>query len=100
MNTFGVIFLILTILAIIIPTFIAIYKRNGIFMLFSLFSLFFLMFFGVTNWPNPTDSDVKNGKAIYIENHQVGLNEQGDTIYNYKTYKKEWLPEWKYGRKH
>ena len=24
----------------------------------------------------------------------------GDTLYNYSTYRLEWLPEWKYERKH
>lgn len=37
----------------------------------------------------PTDKDVKNGKAYYVErNHIEILN--GDTINNYKTYEIIW----------
>ena len=60
--------------------------------------IFFSVFFSV-NYPNPTKDDVKDRKAIYIEEINVGLDINGDTLYNYSTYRLEWLPEWKYGRK-
>jgi large subunit ribosomal protein L10 len=38
-------------------------------------------------------------KAAYVEEVNIGLDTNGDTLYNYSTYRLEWLPEWKYGRK-
>ena len=99
MNTAGIIFLSLAILVIIIPVIYAIVERDWPILLCSLFSLIFFFIFGVVNWPDPGQNDVKEGKAIYIEENNVGVNQNGDTIYNYSTYHIEWLPEWKYGRK-
>lgn len=99
MNTIGIIFLSLTILAIIIPIICSIVERDGFILLFALFSLIFFFIFGLVNWPGPGQNDVKEGKAIYVEENNVGVNQNGDTIYNYSTYHIEWLPEWKYGRK-
>jgi hypothetical protein len=50
-------------------------------------------------FPSPKYSDLENGKAQYITNVHSKLNEQGDTISSYKTYKLVWKDEWKYGRK-
>ena len=99
MNTTGIIFLSLGILVIIISIIAAIINRDSSNLLFSAFSLIFFFLFDIFNWPEPGTQDVKNGKAIYIENKNVGINQSGDTIYNYSTYNIEWLPEWKYGRK-
>lgn len=42
----------------------------------------------------PTNNDVKEGKAHYIEqNHIEVVN--GDTVNNYKTYKIEWIENFK-----
>lgn len=51
-------------------------------------------------FPSPKDSDLETGKAQYITNIHSKVNEQGDTISSYKTYKLVWKDEWKYGRKH
>ena len=99
MNTAGIIFLSLGILVIIISVICTIVARDSSNLLFSVFSPIFFFIFGIFNWPNPNDQDVMNGKAIYIENKNIGINQSGDTIYNYSTYNIEWLPEWKYGRK-
>lgn len=46
----------------------------------------------ITIFDTPTDSDVKNGKAHYVEqNHIEVLN--GDTVNTYKTYSMEWKKE-------
>lgn len=99
MNTTGIIFLSLGILVIIISIIAAIINRDSSNLFFSAFSLVFFFPFRILNWPEPNEQDVKNGKAIYIENKNIGINQSGDTIYNYNTYHIEWLPEWQYGRK-
>lgn len=44
----------------------------------------------ITIFDTPTDSDVKKGKAYYVEqNHVEVVN--GDTINNYKTYEIVWI---------
>jgi hypothetical protein len=50
-------------------------------------------------FPSPKYSDIEEGKAQYITNIHSKVNEQGDTISSYKTYKLVWKDEWKYGRK-
>lgn len=59
--------------------------------LFSLILSGFLSIIGVaTIFDVPTDSDVKKGKAYYVEqNHVEVVN--GDTINNYKTYEIVWI---------
>lgn len=99
MNAAGIVFLSLGILCLVIPIFIAIIKQSGVYIAFSALSLFWFMLFPIVNYPEPYKDDVKDGKAIYIEEVNVGLNVNGDTLYNYSTYRIEWLPEWKYGRK-
>ena len=99
MNTAGIIFLSLGILVIIISVICTIVARDSSNLLFSAFSLIFFFLFDIFNWPEPGTQDVKNEKAIYVEEKNVGINQNGDTIYNYNTYHIEWLPEWKYGRK-
>ena len=99
MNTAGIIFICLGILFLLIPALIAIIKHDELYLVFSLFCIIWFMLFPLVNYPDPTKEDVKNGKAIYVEEVNVGLDVNGDTLYNYSTYRLEWLPEWKYGRK-
>ncbi len=99
MNTAGIVFLSLGILCILIPVIIAIIKREVVYMFISIMSIIWFMLFPLVNYPEPTKSDVKDGKAIYVEEVNAGLDPNGDTLYNYSTYRIEWLPEWKYGRK-
>lgn len=58
--------------------------------LLSLLLTVFLSMVGViTIFDTPTDSDVRKGKAYYVEqNHIEILN--GDTVNTYKTYSMEW----------
>ena len=99
MNTPGIVFLSLGILFIVVPSILTAVKRSGAYMVFSIFSILWLCLFPIVNYPQPCKDDVKDGKAIYIEEKNVGLNASGDTLYNYSTYHIEWLPGWKYGRK-
>lgn len=100
MNIAGIVFLTLGILCIVIPGIIAIISREGYIMIVSTISIFWFMLFPIVNYPDPTTDDVKDGKAIYVEQKNIGIDSNGDTLYNYCTYHLEWLPEWKYGRKH
>lgn len=61
--------------------------------LFTLILSFMLAIIGIAQISlTPTDSDVRKGKANYIEkNHIEVLN--GDTINTYKTYSIEWNKE-------
>ena len=99
MNTAGIVFLSLGILCLVIPIIIAIIRRDEAYLLFCLLFIIWFELFLLSNYPEPTKSDVKDGKAIYVEEVNVGLDANGDTLYNYSTYRIEWLPEWKYGRK-
>lgn len=48
----------------------------------------------ITIFDTPTDSDVRKGKAHYVEqNHVEVVN--GDTINNYKTYEIVWIKNFK-----
>jgi hypothetical protein len=49
--------------------------------------------------PTPKESDIENGTAIYQKNHHIVINEQGDTIKNYKTYEIVWKENYPNGRK-
>ena len=99
MNTAGIIFLSLGILFVLIPAIISLVKHEVIYIVFSVLSIIWFMLFPLVNYPEPSKEDVKDGKAIYVEEVNVGLDANGDTLYNYSTYRLEWLPEWKYGRK-
>lgn len=100
MNTIGIVFLSLGILFVLIPAIISLVKKDAVYLIISILSILWFMFFPIVNYPDPTKDDVKDGKAIYVEEVNVGLDINGDTLYNYSTYRLEWLPEWKYGRKH
>lgn len=99
MNTAGIIFLSLGILFLVIPTIISLVKHEVIYMIFSIMSIIWFVLFPIVNYSKPTKDDVKDGKAIYVEEVNIGLDVNGDTLYNYSTYRLEWLPEWEYGRK-
>lgn len=100
MNTAGIVFLTLGILFIVIPGIVALAKRDVTPMFFSIMSLLWFMLFPLVNYPEPMLSDVRDGKAVYVEEKHISIDKNGDTIYNYTTYHLEWLPEWEYGRKH
>lgn len=100
MNIAGIVFLTLGILFIVIPGIVALAKRDATPMFFSLYSLIWFFLFPLVNYPNPISSDVRDGKAVYIKEKHISIDQNGDTLYNYTTYHLEWLPEWEYGRKH
>lgn len=100
MNILAIVFLILGILTTLIIAIVAISEHDSRVLWFSFLSLPFFFVMVLSNWPNPTNTDVKSGKAIYVEETHLCLDQNGDTVYNYKTYHVEWLPEWKWGRKH
>mgnify|MGYP003467275728 CR=1 FL=1 len=74
-------------------------KNDPIFMLFLIISFPFSICGVVSLYPTPKESDIENGTAIYQENHHIVINEQGDTIKNYKTYEIVWKEEYPYGKK-
>jgi hypothetical protein len=74
-------------------------KNDPIFMLFLTISIPFCICGAVCLYPTPKKSDIENGTAIYQENHHIVINEQGDTIKNYKTYEIVWKEEYPYGKK-
>lgn len=99
MNAAGIIFLVLGIICIVVPAIITLKTDKGYFMSISIMSIVWFALFPVVNYPEPTNDDVREGKAIYIEEKNYGISATGDTLYEYRTYHLEWLPEWKYGRK-
>lgn len=64
--------------------------ESSIYLLFLIFAGFCVMVGVITLDSIPTNEDVREGKAYYIEqNHIEVVN--GDTVNNYKTYKIEWI---------
>lgn len=74
-------------------------KNDPIFMLFLTISFPFCIGGVISLYPTPKESDIENGTAMYQENHHIVINEQGDTIKNYKTYEIVWKEEYPYGKK-
>ena len=74
-------------------------KEEPIFILCLTTSLPFCVCGAVCLYPTPKESDIENGTAMYQENHHIVINEQGDTIKNYKTYEIVWKEEYPNGRK-
>lgn len=74
-------------------------KKEPIFILCLTTSLPFCVCGAVCLYPTPKESDIENGTAMYQENHHIVINEQGDTIKNYKTYEIVWKEEYPNGRK-
>ena len=63
--------------------------KDAIWLLFLIFTGFCIIGGGIVLDSTPTDKDVREGEAHYIEqNHIEVVN--GDTINIYKTYKIEW----------
>ena len=83
MNTGGIVFLSLGALFMLIPIIIALVTQEYHIIMFSLLSLIWFTLFPEVNYPEPTNNDVKNGKATYIEEVNVALDENGDTLWRY-----------------
>jgi hypothetical protein len=89
MTTGAIILFGLAIVSIIIDIILTIYTKVGEYLFLLILALiFFILGLAVQN-PPPTNKDVKEGKAHYIEqNHTEVVN--GDTVNTYKTYRIEW----------
>jgi len=69
---------------------VSVFTRSELWLLFLIFSVFCILGGLITIDFTPTNKDVREGKAYYIEqNHVEVVN--GDTINNYKTYEIEWV---------
>lgn len=99
MNIAGWIFLILSILLLVVPIIVCIVKNDWDYWSISLLCIVTMMCFGITNYPDPGMDDFRDKKAIYVEDKHIEISSEGDTLNVYSTYHKEWLPEWKWGRK-
>lgn len=78
---------------------LSVVKKDPIFLMCLIVSLPACVFGAVCLHPTPKESDIENGTAIYQENHHIVINEQGDTIKNYKTYEIVWKENYPNGRK-
>lgn len=64
--------------------------NEPIWLLFLIFSGLCIMGGGIALDSTPTNKDVKEGKAHYVEQNHVEIV-NGDTINNYKTYQAVWI---------
>ena len=64
--------------------------EEAIWLLFLIFAGFCIMGGGIALDSTPTNKDVKNGKAYYVEQNHVEIV-NGDTVNNYKTYEIVWI---------
>ena len=79
----------LSILLIIIGITLAIHTKVVEYLFLLLFAFIFFVIGLAVQYPIPTNKDVKEGKAYYVEqNHIEVIN--GDTVNNYKTYHIIW----------
>ena len=89
MTTGAIILFILAIVLVILGITLAIYRGTSAYLSFICFAFVPCVIGVVLQNTTPTDVDVKEGTAHYVEqNHIEVVN--GDTINNYKTYKIEW----------
>jgi hypothetical protein len=65
-------------------------KDEPIWLLFLIFALFCTMGGAIVLDYIPTNKDVKEGRAHYVEQNHVEIV-NGDTINNYKTYQAVWI---------
>ena len=78
---------------------LSVVKKDPIFLMFLIVSFPACVGGYSCLYPTPKESDIENGTAIYQKNHHIVINEQGDTIKNYKTYEIVWKEEYPYGKK-
>ena len=78
---------------------LSVVKKDPIFLMCLIVSLPAFVGGAVCLHPTPKESDIENGTAIYQENHHIVINEQWDTIKNYKTYEIVWKEEYPYSKK-
>ena len=60
------------------------------------FSIMFLIPAVCNHYRDPMESDLKDGKAHYVEKRVINIEGNDTTIYS--TYHLEWNKGWKYGR--
>ena len=64
--------------------------KSSIYLLFLIFAWFCVMAGVITLDSIPTNEDVREGKAHYIEQNHIEIV-NGDTINTYKTYQIQWI---------
>lgn len=64
--------------------------KEPIWLLFLIFAGFCIIGGGITLDSTPTNKDVREGRAHYVEQNHVEIV-NGDTINNYKTYQAVWI---------
>lgn len=84
----------LSILLIVIGITLAIHTKVVEYLFLLLLAFIFFVLGLAVQYPIPTNKDVKEGKAHYVEQNHIEIV-NGDTISNYKTYKIEWTKSFK-----
>lgn len=79
----------LAIVSIVIGITLAIHTKVVEYLFLLFFAFIFFVIGLAVQCPTPTNKDVKEGKAHYVEQNHIEIV-NGDTISNYKTYKIEW----------
>jgi hypothetical protein len=89
MSTGAIILFGLAIVSIIIGIILTIYTKVGEYLFLLILALIFFILGLAVQCPAPTNHDVKEGTAHYIEQIHIEVV-NGDTINTYKTYKIVW----------
>lgn len=84
----------LAILSIVIGAALAIHTKRVEYLFLLILAFIFFIFGLAVQCPVPTTNDVKEGTAHYVEQIHIEVV-KGDTINNYKTYKIEWIENFK-----
>lgn len=90
MSTLGIVFLCLALVVITISIMLAIYE-NEFLILAALIGVALLFAPVMETKETPTDNDVKNGKAHYVETKHQEIG--GDDTIRYSTYEIKWKEE-------
>ena len=85
----AIILFVLAILSIVISITLAIRTKMVEYLFLLLFAFIFFIVGLAVQYSIPTNTDVKEGKAHYVEQCHIEII-NGDTVNNYKTYKIVW----------
>lgn len=94
MTTGAIVLFILAIIIAILGITLAIHTGTAAYLSFLCFAFPFCIIGLILQCSTPTDADVKKGTAHYVEQNHIEIV-NGDTINNYKTYKIEWIENFK-----
>lgn len=89
MATGAIILFGLAIVSIIIGIILALYTKVAEYLFLLILAFIFFIFGCAVQYPIPTNHDVREGTAHYIEQVHIEIV-NGDTINNYKTYEIVW----------